>query len=127
MRCHLMSMHACTICLNWGSIRMTYCHQLMTVLLSTLSVQISSQQYGLTVCCPIQLFPLQLVMGGSFATPDSLLDCINCKCKTGCQTQRCSCKKANLNYTELCSCCNCHNTATEIADDEDIPNNMQGK
>ena len=57
--------------------------------------------------------------------PDSLLDCINCKCKTGCQTQSCSCKKANLNCTELCSCCNCHNTAIEIADDEDIPNNMK--
>ena len=58
--------------------------------------------------------------------PDSLLDCVNCKCKTGCQTQRCSCKKANLNCTELCSCCDCHNTTPEIAD-EHLPNDMQGE
>ena len=30
----------------------------------------------------------------------------SCKCKKGCQTKRCSCFKANLNYTELCKCTN---------------------
>ena len=51
--------------------------------------------------------------------PDSLLDCVNCKCKTGCQTQRCSCNKANLNCTELCSCCDCCNVP-EIGGKEGI-------
>ena len=44
-----MSMHADTIYLNWGGVWLTYCHQPMTVLLSTLSMQLSSQLYGLTV------------------------------------------------------------------------------
>ena len=42
--------------------------------------------------------------------PDSLLKCANCKCKTGCQTKRCSCQKSGLKCTELCSCVACQNT-----------------
>ena len=61
--------------------------------------------------------------------PNSLLDCINCTgmCKTGCQTQHCSCKKANLTCTELYSCFNWHNTAPKIANDEDILNDIPGE
>ena len=56
-----MSMHADIIYLNWGGVWLTYCHQLMTVLLSTLSMQLSSQLYGLTVCCLIAVIPSQMV------------------------------------------------------------------
>ena len=61
-----MSMHADTIYLNWGGVWLTYCHQLMAVLLRMLNMQLSSQLYGLTVCCLIQLFPLQVVMVEAF-------------------------------------------------------------
>ena len=36
--------------------------------------------------------------------PESLLQYTDCKCKTGCLTNRCSCKKALLKCTELCAC-----------------------
>ena len=53
--------------------------------------------------------------------PDALLDSINCKCKTECKTFRCSCKKANLACTDLCSCCDCQNSRKEMADkDQDV-------
>ena len=41
------------------------------------------------------------IMLYSTPAPDSLLNCVNwVKCKTGCKTQHCSCKKANLSCTE---------------------------
>ena len=53
--------------------------------------------------------------------PDALFDSINCKCKTGCRTFRCSCKKANLACTDLCSCCDCQNSTKEMDDkDQDV-------
>lgn len=52
--------------------------------------------------------------------PDALLDSINCKCKSGCKTFRCSCKKANLAYTDLCTCCDCQSSTKELEmDDKD--------
>jgi hypothetical protein len=36
--------------------------------------------------------------------PDSVLEIVNCSCKTGCKYNRCSCKKANLNCTDLYKC-----------------------
>lgn len=41
--------------------------------------------------------------------PDSLLECVHCACKTGCGTQRCSCKRASLRCTDVCSCADCVN------------------
>ena len=44
---------------------------------------------------------------------DSLLACVNCSCKTGCQTMRCSCMKATLRCSDFCSCSdNCVNSDT---------------
>ena len=51
--------------------------------------------------------------------PDSLLECIVCKCKTGCQTKRCSCQKAELKCTELCSCVDCQNESGDIDEEEE--------
>jgi hypothetical protein len=48
--------------------------------------------------------------------PDSVLDFVNCKCKTGCINNRCSCKKANLKCSELCNCSNCQNGANGDTD-----------
>ena len=33
-----------------------------------------------------------------------------CKCKTGCTTSRCGCRKKNKEYSEGCECTNCSNT-----------------
>ena len=45
--------------------------------------------------------------------PESCREVITCKCKTGCKTLHCKCKKSNLNCTRGCSCCGseqvCHN------------------
>jgi hypothetical protein len=51
--------------------------------------------------------------------PDQLLEFVNCGCKKGCNTQRCSCLKAALRCTELCKCTNCKNTTDSTSDDED--------
>ena len=48
--------------------------------------------------------------------PDVLLKDCNCKCKTGCSTLRCSCKKANNQCNEMCQCVrctNCHHESKE--------------
>ena len=50
------------------------------------------------------------------AAPDSLLQIVKCTCKKGCTSQRCSCLKAQLKCSDLCSCENCSNF---IAVDED--------
>ena len=42
--------------------------------------------------------------------PDVLLTDCNCKCKTGCSTLRCSCKKANNQCNEMCQCVGCTNS-----------------
>ena len=43
------------------------------------------------------------------ATPDSLIEFVQCKCKTGCETMRCSCLKSGLRCTDFCQCVNCQN------------------
>lgn len=48
--------------------------------------------------------------------PDMFLNCIHCKCKTGCKTMRCSCVKSGLKCNELCDCVNCQNSPQD--DDE---------
>ena len=51
--------------------------------------------------------------------PQSLIECVECKCKTGCSTMRCSCKKTDLKCTDLCSCCDCQNTVAGNDDSDD--------
>ena len=50
--------------------------------------------------------------------PESLLEYTDCKCKTGCLTNRCSCNKALLMCTELCSCAGCRNEASDGSDED---------
>ena len=51
--------------------------------------------------------------------PESLLEYTDCKCKTGCLTNRCSCKKASLKCTELCSCAGCNEASDGSDEDEE--------
>ena len=46
-------------------------------------------------------------------------ECVECKCKTGCSTMRCSCKKTDLKCTDLCSFCDCQNTVAGNDDSDD--------
>lgn len=41
--------------------------------------------------------------------PDSILEFVNCKCKKGCETNRCSCLKAAMKCSDLCKCIGCRN------------------
>ena len=66
---------------------------------------------------------LEIVWMTTPPMPDSLLECINCGCKTGCQTQRCSCLKCALKCTGICSCVGCSNgrySEEESEEEEDI-------
>ena len=38
------------------------------------------------------------------AAPEELLQFVNCSCKTGCESNRCGCKRANLHCSGLCKC-----------------------
>ena len=46
--------------------------------------------------------------------PDSIMELISCGCKTGCQTDRCRCRKNELLCTEMCRCKNCEYTDIEF-------------
>jgi hypothetical protein len=46
--------------------------------------------------------------------PDSILEFVNCKCKKGCENNRCSCVKAVMKCSDLCKCTGCKNISTDI-------------
>ena len=48
--------------------------------------------------------------------PDSVLEFVNCKCKKGCENNRCSCAKAAMKCSDLCKCIGCKNSSTNITD-----------
>lgn len=50
------------------------------------------------------------------SAPESILENVNCGCKSGCRTKRCSCLKAELKCTTLCSCSGCTNSTNEHDD-----------
>ncbi|XP_028417356.1 uncharacterized protein LOC114541753 [Dendronephthya gigantea] len=52
------------------------------------------------------------------AAPDSILEFVSCKCKKGCENRRCSCVKASLRCSDLCSCTECRNKSTNGDDVE---------
>ena len=45
--------------------------------------------------------------------PQALLKFVSCKCRTGCNTGRCSCFDCGLGCTDVCGCCNCKNKCLE--------------
>ena len=55
--------------------------------------------------------------------PDEILENVECSCKKGCASNRCSCVKANLSCTSLCKCLDCSNgkgnNCNEFSDCED--------
>ncbi len=58
-------------------------------------------------------------MNGNCA-PDVLLENYNCKCKTGCSTNRCSCKKSSNFCSDVCQCLSCLNMPDEQMEQDDI-------
>ena len=53
---------------------------------------------------------LQIVWGTQEPAPESILECVHCKCQKGYKTRRCSCYKSDLKCTELCQCNSCENS-----------------
>ncbi len=58
--------------------------------------------------------------------PDEALQFVNCGCHTGCNSQRCSCRRVGLKCTKLCKCASCTNGALDAAsNEEDDENNYE--
>ena len=55
----------------------------------------------------------EAVMTDQLATPKHILELCIYKCKTGCESLRCSCKKNDLVCTEMCICNDCKNCPNE--------------
>ena len=53
---------------------------------------------------------LQIVWGTQEPAPESILECVHCKCQKGCKTRRCSCYKSDLKCTELFRYNSCENS-----------------
>ena len=49
----------------------------------------------------------ETVMTYQLAVPKHIVELCICKCKTGCEPLRCSCKKNDLVCTEMCMCNDC--------------------
>lgn len=66
-----------------------------------------------------QLHPIRTILP---AAPDALLHVVRCKCKSNCDTRRCTCRKHGLECTTACneckgqSCTNCH--PNELCEDQ---------
>ena len=55
--------------------------------------------------------------------PESTIELVCCKCKKGCKTGACSCRKSNLSCTDVCQCHEidedqCHNMQVIRTDDD---------
>ena len=48
-----------------------------------------------------------------------------CKCKTGCTSRRCRCKKAELQCGPSCQCVNCRNTSNYVPPTEETEDEVQ--
>ena len=54
------------------------------------------------------------------SAPESILELVSCKCKKGCKTNACSCRKTGLNCCGACLCKDCTNDETnELQNDSD--------
>jgi len=56
--------------------------------------------------------------------PEAIIQLVKCACiKTRCSTNRCNCRKAELKYTNMCSCADsgdlCDNQLDTDAEDEE--------
>ena len=63
------------------------------------------------------------------AAPESLIELVQCKCKSGCKTMQCSCLKSGLKCTDFCQCVNCQigkdDVNSDDSDDEELDDNIK--
>ncbi|CAB4023481.1 Hypothetical predicted protein [Paramuricea clavata] len=115
--------------LGWVNSLIQHCLQMRIFLYNTSSEQITRPQYGKEQQLQQLTRLYQLIMDGRLeignidvvwmtkkCAPDVLLKDCNCKCKTGCSTLRCSCKKANNQCNEMCQCVGCTNCPHESSE-----------
>ena len=50
-----------------------------------------------------------------------------CKCKTGCESKRCICKKVSLHCGPSCQCVNCKNTLQYVAQNEETEHELRNE
>lgn len=58
--------------------------------------------------------------------PDGVLENVDCSCKTGCSSNRCSCFKANLACTGLCKCKDCTNRKSGSSENSESESESSG-
>ena len=66
--------------------------------------------------------------------PEAVIQLVKCGCaEERCSTNRCQCRKANLNCTDSCNCCdsggiceNSHNPNDDLEEDEDVTQESDG-
>ena len=51
--------------------------------------------------------------------PEGLVENTHCSCKSGCNSRRCLCSKANLKCTSVCRCSGCENRNEEDAENSE--------
>ena len=56
------------------------------------------------------------ILTDEYLVPEAVIQMSLCKCKTGCSTMPCKCKKNSLICTEMCLCTGCKNVLV----DEDL-------
>ena len=66
------------------------------------------------------------IMTTQLPAPKSIIQLVKCGCaKAKCDTNRCSCRRAGLSYTELCACCEidevCTNDKALVCEEESEP------
>ena len=59
--------------------------------------------------------------------PEAIIELVKCGCKTQCASNRCQCRRAELQCTGLCSCYDeddepCKNVPNEVVDDDEGDN-----
>ena len=63
------------------------------------------------------------------AVLEAVVELSICRCKTGCKSMRCKCRKNNLTCTEMCFCEECGNRDEDdddfTSDDEDTDNEKE--
>ena len=67
--------------------------------------------------------PYESIVTKNLPAPESVIELCICKCKTGCTSLRCMCKKNSMLCTEMClcvDCCNGENDNDNVDSDIDI-------
>ena len=67
----------------------------------------------------------KVIMTDELPAPVALIELSVCSCKTNCVTNRCKCRKNNLQCTDMCKCMDCDNDGSEEQSDDEVDFNLE--